>query len=95
MLTEVIGKAAMLEQTAEECAELAQACLKMARYLRGENKVYKSEKELIDNLVEEMTDVNVCVHELFIFNLVSSNDVRDMYDKKIDRMKERLSELNK
>lgn len=95
MLTEVIGKPAMLEQTAEECAELAQACLKMARYLRDENKVYKSEKELIDNLVEEMADVNVCVHELFISDLVSSNDVRDMYDKKIDRMKERLSELNK
>ena len=29
-----IGKPAMLEQTAEECAELAHACLKEARRLR-------------------------------------------------------------
>ena len=34
MLYEIIGKAAMLEQTAEEAAELAQACLKLARYER-------------------------------------------------------------
>lgn len=36
MLYEIIGKAAMLEQTAEEAAELAQACLKLARYERIE-----------------------------------------------------------
>ena len=41
MLYEIIGKAAMLEQTAEEAAELAQACLKLARYERGENPVYQ------------------------------------------------------
>ena len=32
-----IGEAAVLEQLAEECAELAQAALKMARIERGEN----------------------------------------------------------
>lgn len=30
-----IGKPALLEQTAEECTELAHACLKEARRLRG------------------------------------------------------------
>ena len=42
MLHEIIGTPAMLEQTAEECVEMAHACLKMARYMRGENKVYKT-----------------------------------------------------
>ena len=32
-----IGLPALLEQTAEECTELAHACLKEARRLRGEN----------------------------------------------------------
>lgn len=32
-----IGEAACLEQLAEEAAELAQAALKMARIIRGEN----------------------------------------------------------
>ena len=32
-----IGKPALPEQTAEECAELAHVCLKEARRLRGEN----------------------------------------------------------
>ena len=36
-ILEHVGEAAVLEQTAEECAELAHACLKMARKLRGEN----------------------------------------------------------
>ena len=33
-IIERIGKPALLEQTAEECAELAHACLKEARRLR-------------------------------------------------------------
>ena len=40
-----IGKPAMLEQTAEECAELAHACLKEARRLRGENPTPKTTPE--------------------------------------------------
>lgn len=42
MLAEAIGTPAMLEQTAEECVELAQSCLKLARLMRGENPVHKS-----------------------------------------------------
>lgn len=61
-LVNAIGVPAMLEQTAEEASELAQACLKLARYYRGENKVYgKNESELKDNLAEEIADVNLCI----------------------------------
>ena len=37
MMIEKIGTPAMLEQMAEEAAELAQAALKLARVLRAEN----------------------------------------------------------
>lgn len=65
MLIEKIGTPAMLEQTAEECSELAQACLKMARFLRGENPITKKEYEITANLEEEMADVLICIDELY------------------------------
>lgn len=46
VMLEAIGRAAMLEQLAEEAAELAQAVLKGARIERGENPtVTKDEAE--------------------------------------------------
>ena len=47
---EVIGLPAVLEQTAEECAELNHACLKMARKLRGENYTPATWEEISENL---------------------------------------------
>lgn len=41
-IVDYIGKAALLEQTAEEASELSQACLKMARKIRGENPTPKT-----------------------------------------------------
>lgn len=63
-IVEKIGVPALLEQTAEECCELAQACLKMARKLRDENPTPKSVEDIRDNLVEEMADVNLCLQLL-------------------------------
>lgn len=59
-----IGIPALLEQTAEECCELAQACLKMARKIRDENITLKSIEDIRDNLVEEMADVELCMDEI-------------------------------
>ena len=39
-IIEEIGEAAMLEQLAEECTELAKAALKMARIIRKENPAF-------------------------------------------------------
>lgn len=65
MLAEVIGTPAMLEQTAEECAELAKACLKIARFMRGDNPVHQTTiKEMYQNLSEEMADMYICCSEL-------------------------------
>ena len=55
-----IGLPALLEQTAEECSELAQACLKYARLLRQENPTPKTEQECVCALMEEIADVKLC-----------------------------------
>lgn len=49
-IIEEIGEAAMLEQLAEECTELAKAALKMARIIRKENPTPVTEKEAIANI---------------------------------------------
>lgn len=59
-----IGEAAVLEQLAEECAELAQAALKMARIERGDNPTPVTMQKAKENLVEEIADVNVCLNVL-------------------------------
>ena len=58
---EMIGTAALLEQLAEEWAELAQAALKMARKIRNENPTPKSRADCVANLQEEIADVELCV----------------------------------
>lgn len=63
-IIEEIGEAAMLKQLAEECTELAKAALKMARIIRKENPTPVTEKEAIDNIREEYTDVVQCAGEL-------------------------------
>ena len=63
-IEEIIGKPALLEQLAEEAAELAQAALKYSRILRGENPTPITEQKAIENLIEEYTDVIHCGMEL-------------------------------
>ena len=59
-----IGKPALLEQTAEECTELAHACLKEARRLRGENPTPCTEEERKAAIMEEIADVSICLSAL-------------------------------
>ena len=54
---QVIGEAALYEQLAEECTELAHAALKKARKLRDENQTPLTDKEINDQLAEEFTDL--------------------------------------
>lgn len=92
MLQEVIGTPAMLEQTAEECVELAHACLKLARYLRGENKVYKTKEEIYSNLSEEIADVYICIDELLEAGIISQGSIDSNIMTKLERMGKRLEE---
>lgn len=54
-----VPTAAMYEQFAEECVELAQVALKMARRLRGENPTPMTEEQIKHNLIEEASDVHL------------------------------------
>ena len=92
MLQEVIGTPAMLEQTAEECIELAHACLKLARYLSGENNVYKTKEEIYSNLSEEIADVYICIDELLEAGVISQESIDSNIMTKLERMKKRLEE---
>jgi hypothetical protein len=94
MLIEKIGKPAMLEQTAEECVELAHACLKLARYYRNENKVYgKTKEEMLDDLTEEMADVDICICEM-LMGFGSLKQYNNWIIKKESRLYKRLEELD-
>lgn len=90
MLGEVIGKPAMLEQLAEECAELSHVALKLARIKRAENPTPVSEETAINNLIEEIADVEICISELMLIGIVTENEIEAEQDRKIDRVKDRL-----
>ena len=89
-IIDTIGLPAVLEQLAEECVELAQASLKYARLLRGENPTPKTEQECLEALTEEIADVDLCISELMMEGLVDSNKVIDIIDQKGNRWHERL-----
>lgn len=52
-----VSRAALYEQLAEECAELAHAALKAARKMRGENPTPVFLQDTLDEVAEEATDV--------------------------------------
>lgn len=91
LLVDAIGKPALLEQTAEECTELAQACLKYARYLRGENKVHRPFANIQANFNEEIADVSVCIDELGKAGMLDLDEIERIKEYKLKRMKERMA----
>jgi hypothetical protein len=67
--------------------------LKLARLLRGENKVYgRTEKELRSNVEEELADILVCYDELKRGGAIRDNEVRTWRHLKLKRMLERIIE---
>ena len=90
MLHEIIGTPAMLEQTAEECVEMAHACLKLARHMRGENKVHKTIDEMYSNLSEEIADVSICMSELLSAGVISYETLDSDIIAKKERMQKRI-----
>lgn len=89
-IVDYIGKAALLEQTAEEASELSQACLKIARKIRGENPTPKDTNDILENLNEEIADVNLCCNELVDARIASYDDIGGMAMKKYKRWCERV-----
>lgn len=89
-----IGVPALLEQTAEESVELAHACLKLARKIRGENPTPKTKEELCHNLNEEIADIRLCIDTMIdeLVDIVSVVEIMSVTKYKDQRWKERLAE---
>lgn len=79
-------EASLYEQLAEECIELAFACISKARLLRGESPSTKNHEDLDNSINEEVTDVNLCLDVLCKFPNY------DIYDAKLRRWESRLKE---
>lgn len=92
MLVEKIGKAAMLEQLAEECAELTQAALKYARFIRRDNPTNKSFGDIYKNYCEEIADVRICLKELS--STFDEDDIASWTDLKHERIRDRIDRIN-
>lgn len=84
-----LGEPALLEQLAEECSELAQAALKLARKERGENPTPKTLDECFKALIEEMADVKLCI---WVVEASRSFDLRCNCDRKRERWAKRIRE---
>ena len=89
-----IGTPAALEQLAEECCELGQAAMKLARKLRGENPTPKTLEDCTSAVQEEMADVLVCMGVLGETGMFGGIDGIDkIADEKQQRWQKRLSEV--
>lgn len=86
-----IGIPAVLEQLAEESAELAQAALKLSRKLRNENPTPKSQDECLQDLLEEMADVKLCM-EVFEEKNYYPDEIEQIMQQKRKRWEKRISE---
>lgn len=80
-----VPSAALFEQMAEECSELAHACLKAARALRNENPTPVGYHEALDKISEEFTDVMLVASMLPVMEIDSY-----LYAEKLTRWFERV-----
>lgn len=65
-MVERVGLPAVVEQTAEECTELAKAALKLARVMYGENPTPVTKRKAQEDVIEEYSDVVQLARELGI-----------------------------
>ena len=92
-IVDQIGLPAVLEQLAEECAELSKAALKLARKHRGENPTPKSIEDCEREMKEEIADVVCCLKQI-----VSPEDrkkIADIASGKETRWNLRIAESRK
>ena len=97
----IIGVPALLEQTAEEASELAQACLKMSRKLRGENPTPKNMIQIRNELIEEIADVMNCLEQIVEYSdvinaggSISHESIDSMRIYKMERWEQRLNTVD-
>jgi len=67
----------------EECAELIQAINKVKRKI-------KENKEAIDNLIEEISDVEIMIEQLKIMYGIDDGKINQMMMEKLERQLDRM-----
>lgn len=90
-LIEQIGEPAALELLAEECTELAQAALKLARIERGENPTPVNKCAAMYSMMEEMADVAVTYSQIEMHaHWVNEKIINGLANQKESRMEARI-----
>lgn len=90
-----LSHAAIAEQAAEEGAELAQACGKLARKLRRENPTPMDIQEILNNVVTEVADVLVCIEALTESGVITNEAIDSTRLFKTERWAKRILENKK
>ena len=71
----------------EEMAELTQALVKCKRYAKD-----KDFKHFRQNVVEELSDVDIMLDQLCIIFNISADEIIEIQDEKIARLRKRIEE---
>jgi len=87
-----LSRSAILENLAEECAELAHAALKEARRLRGENPTPATAEECRTALAEEAADVTNMIGLAIEMGSIDKTEVACLMAEKMARFVKRLKE---
>lgn len=83
----------ILSQTAEECTELAQACLKMRRVLKGTSDCDETAVQV--NILQEMGDVMNCIDVLTSHEMFPKQYAFEFASAKMDRWISHAAEQKK
>ena len=93
IIREKLDNAELLAQLAEEAAELSQAALKLRRAVSGANPTPVSVGEAVDNVLDELADVAVCVDALRFNGPTESRRIAGIAEVKMSRWATRLTEI--
>lgn len=89
--TTLWGEIAQFDQWIEEMAELTIAINKYKRkVLYGE---YEGNQKIIDNLVEEIADVKMCVEQMC--DMFKQYDIDSELDRKMQKFKGQIEQMKK
>ena len=82
-ISDALGSRARYEALAEECAELAQACMKMCRAISGENPTPIDIGDAVDMVTDEMLDVISCIVVVSVSGSISAGDTLALIEKMV------------
>ena len=94
-ITDSLSEEAIACQLAEECAELAQAALKLYRSVSGVNPTPVSREAAISKITEEYADVELAFNILSRKVGIKFGNVLKVYDDKLERWALRLKGVRK